>query len=116
MSDDQQVGSNLKGMDVLDFEGWNNADWHGVFAHHHTEDVLVDWKGQEPTHGIQEHIDAMKAYVDSAGGTPPQITSHPISFGSGEWTCVIGEFEDGSRMVTVAKWRDGAIAEEYIWA
>jgi hypothetical protein len=21
----------------------------------------------------------------------------------------------GSRMVTVAKWRDGAIAEEYIW-
>jgi hypothetical protein len=23
---------------------------------------------------------------------------------------------DGSRMVTVAKWRDGAIAEEYIWA
>jgi hypothetical protein len=27
-----------------------------------------------------------------------------------------GWFEDGSRMVTVAKWRDGAIAEEYIWA
>jgi len=58
----------------------------------------------------------MKAYVDSAGGTPPRITAHPIRFGSGEWTCVIGEFEDGSRMVTVAKWRDGAIAEEYIWA
>jgi hypothetical protein len=29
---------------------------------------------------------------------------------------VIGEFEGGGRMVTVAKWRDGAIAEEYIWA
>jgi hypothetical protein len=28
---------------------------------------------------------------------------------------VIGEFEDGTRMVTVAKWRDGAVAEEYIW-
>ena len=37
------------------------------------------------------------------------------SFGSGDWTCVVGEFENGSRMVTVAKWRDGAIAEEYIW-
>jgi hypothetical protein len=36
-------------------------------------------------------------------------------FGSGEWTCVVGEFEGGGRMVTVAKWRDGAIAEEYIW-
>jgi hypothetical protein len=31
-------------------------------------------------------------------------------------TCVVGEFEGGGRMVTVARWRDGAIAEEYIWA
>jgi hypothetical protein len=111
-----RVEANLKGMDDLDFEGWNNADWHGVFAHHHTDDVHVDWKGQEPTKGIGPHIDAMKAYVDSAGGTPPQILSHPISFGSGEWTCVVGEFEGRGRMVTVARWRDGAIAEEYIWA
>jgi hypothetical protein len=28
---------------------------------------------------------------------------------------VVGEFEGGGRMVTVAKWGDGAIAEEYIW-
>ena len=42
MSNDEQVAGNLKGMDDLDFEGWNNADWHGVFAHHHTDDVLVD--------------------------------------------------------------------------
>jgi hypothetical protein len=111
-----QVAANLKGMDDLDFTGWNNADWHGVFAHHHADDVYVDWKGQEPTRGIQEHIDAMKSYVDSAGGTPPQIVAHPIAFGSGEWTCVIGEFEGGGRMVTVAKWRNGAIAEEYIWS
>jgi len=58
----------------------------------------------------------MKAYVDAAGGTPPQITSHPIKFGSGQWTCVIGEFGGGGRMVTVAKWVNGAIAEEYIWS
>jgi hypothetical protein len=113
---EDQVASNLKGMDDLDFIGWNNADWNGVFAHHHADDVLVDWKGQSPTHGIEQHIVAMKAYVESAGGTPPQITSHPISFGSGEWTCVVGEFEGGGRMVTVAKWHDGAITEEYIWA
>ncbi|MFE7422001.1 hypothetical protein [Rhodococcus sp. NPDC057529] len=55
----------------------------GLLAHHHTEDVLVDWKGQEPTRGVQAHIDAI---------------------------------EGGGRMVTVAKWRDGAITEEYIWA
>ena len=28
---------------------------------------------------------------------------------------MVGEFEGGGQMVTVAKWRDGAIAEEYIW-
>jgi hypothetical protein len=113
---DDEVTRNLQGMDELDFKGWNGADWQGVFARYHTDDVLVDWKGQTPTHGIKEHIDAMKAYVESAGGTPPQITSHPIRFGSGDWTCVVGEFQNGGRMVTVAKWRDGAIAEEYIWA
>jgi hypothetical protein len=113
---DNQVSANLKGMDDLDFAGWNNADWDGVVADHHTSDVLVDWKGQAPTRGIGEHIAAMKAYVESAGGTPPQIAAHPIAFGSGEWTCVIGEFEGGGRMVTVAKWVDGAIAEEYIWS
>jgi hypothetical protein len=32
-------------MDDLDFDGRNKADWNGVLAYHHTEDVLVDWKG-----------------------------------------------------------------------
>jgi hypothetical protein len=75
----------------------------------------VEVKGQPPTRGLQEHIEAMKALVESTGGTPIQVASHPIRFGSGEWTCVVGEFEGGGRMVTVAKWRDGAVAEEYIW-
>jgi hypothetical protein len=57
----------------------------------------------------------MKALVESTGGTPIQVASHPIRSGSGEWTCVVGEFEGGGRMVTLAKWRDGAIAEEYLW-
>jgi hypothetical protein len=48
---DAQVERNLEGMDALDFDGWNKADWDGVFAYHHTSDVLVDWKGQEPTRG-----------------------------------------------------------------
>jgi hypothetical protein len=114
MANDEVV-RNLRSMDELDFTGWNQADWQGVFARYHTDDVLVDVHGQPRTRGIKEHIDAMKAIVETTGGTPAQVASHPISFGSGEWTCVVGEFEDGSRMVTVAKWRDGAIAEEYIW-
>ena len=112
---DDVVTRNLQNMDELDFTGWNGADWDGVFARLHTDDVLVDLHGQPQTHGLQEHIDAMKAFVDAGGGTPAQVTSHPIRFGSGDWTCVVGENEQGSRMVTVAKWRDGAIAEEYLW-
>ena len=112
---DDDVTRNLQGMDELDFKGWNRADWPGVFTQSHTDDVVVYVEGQPPTRGIQEHIEAMKALVDSTGGRPVQVKSHPIGFGSGEWTCVVGELEGGGRMVTVAKWRDGAIAEEYIW-
>ncbi|GHJ48826.1 hypothetical protein Cs7R123_61680 [Catellatospora sp. TT07R-123] len=112
---DEAVTRHLAGMDELDFQAWNGADWHGLFARCHTDDVVVEVHGQPTTHGIGEHIDAMKELVRQAGGTPPQIVSHPIGFGSGDWTCVVGEFEDGRRMVTVAKWRDGAIAEEHIW-
>jgi hypothetical protein len=112
---DDTVTRNLKSMDELDFTGWNGADWDGVFARLHTDDVFVQVHGQPPTHGVREHIDAMKAFVESTGGAPIQVSSHPITFGSGDWTCVVGELAGGGRMVTVAKWSDGAIAEEYVW-
>ena len=67
---DDQVSRNLQSMDELDFTGWNQADWQGVFARSHTDDVLVDVHGQPETHGIEEHIDAMKAFVETTGGTP----------------------------------------------
>jgi hypothetical protein len=69
---EDQVKANLKAMDDVDFDGWNNADWHGVFAHQHTDDVFVDFKGHEPTRGLEDHIDAMKAFVESVGGHPAQ--------------------------------------------
>ena len=94
---DDQVAPNLTGMDELDFNGWNKADWNGVFAQHHTDDVAVYGKGQPPTHGIQEHIDAIKAPLESTGGTVPQITSHPSGSGpengqawSGRWKATAG--------------------------
>ena len=46
----------------------------------------------------------MKAYVDSAGGTPTQIASHPLKFESGDWTCVIGDWafsQEAGRFVLV---------------
>ena len=114
MDANETTRENLKNMDHLDFTAWNTPDWD-LFRRLHTADVHVEVSGQEDTHGIDAHVDAMKSLIEQAGGRPMQIQSHPISFGSGEWTCVVGEFASGDRMVTVAKWRDGAIAEEYIW-
>ena len=74
---DDTVTHNLESMDELDFTGWNRADWEGVFARHHTDDVLVEVPGQPPTHGIREHIQAMRAFVESTGGAPVQVKSHP---------------------------------------
>ena len=119
MTDKTVTGSEtatyLANMDSLDFEGWNRADWHGKFAEYHTADVKVAMSGTPDTSGLDAHIDWAKLFVEQTGGTPIQIVDHPIAFGSGEWTCVVGLLEDGRRMVTVAKWRDGAISEEYIW-
>ena len=112
-----QVKSNLEGMDDLDFTGWNNADWNGVFADHHTEDVLVDWKGQPPTYGHTgaHRRDEGLRRLRWRNPASDHVSSDFIwIWKSG--TCVIGEFEGGGRMVTVAKWVDGAIAEEYIWS
>lgn len=62
MADDVQ--RNLDAMDELDFVGWNNADWNGVFAHHHTDDVHVDWRGQPPT----EHPGPHRRHEGVRGG------------------------------------------------
>jgi hypothetical protein len=93
-------------MDRLDFTAWNTPDWN-LFRQLHTADVPVEVSGQEGTDGIDAHIDAMKSLIEQTGGQPMQVQSHPISFGSGEWTCVVGEFASGARMVDgcqVARW------------
>ena len=62
------------------------------------------WQGQAPTHGIEEHIEAMKSYVPRTEWGDPTITSHPIKFGSEGGHASLGN-PSGSRMVTVAKSR-----------
>lgn len=69
---DNTVTRNLERMAELDFMGWNRADWDGDFARHHSDDVFVEVHGQPPTHGIREHIQAMRAFVVSTGGATAQ--------------------------------------------
>ena len=45
MPNDDAVDRNLLGMDELDFVGWNNADWTGVFAHY--TPTMYSWTGKD---------------------------------------------------------------------
>jgi hypothetical protein len=106
-----QEEQNLENFDRVDFEAWNGPDWD-LFRQLHTPDVIVDWAGMR-TEGIDAHEEMARQFV--AAAPEGKIVDHPIKIAQGEWTAVVGEVAGGIRMVTVAKWRDGAIAEEYIF-
>ena len=99
--------TNATNFHVLDFVGWNNHDLD-FFRHLHTADVKVDFAGGR-TEGIDAHVEALQP----AWQPGSLITNHAPIIAEGEWTCMVGSLP-GAKMVTVAKWRGGAISEEYI--
>jgi hypothetical protein len=63
--------------------------------------------GENVTRGIEPHLDD----VDNIKGT--KIIAHPIKIAAGNWTIVTGQTDSNISMVTVARWEDNRIAEEY---
>jgi hypothetical protein len=104
--------ANLERFDELDFEGWNNQNWT-LFEELHSPDVLVDINGNT-TGGIEEHLQFGKA-AQSAAAEDLKILDHPIKIAAGDWTAVTGTLPGNVTMMTLARWEDGRIAEEYIW-
>ena len=100
--------TNATNFHVLDFVAWNNHDVD-VFRRLHTADVKVNFGGNQ-TEGIDAHVQALEPMWQPGG----VITNHKPIIAEGEWTCMVGVLGPNMRMVTVAKWRDGAISEEYI--
>jgi hypothetical protein len=102
----------------LDFKAWNNRDWD-LFRKLHTEDVRVVL-GSMVTDSLDSHVETMQAML---AATDSKIASHDIVFGSGEWTCCVATALDStstgrvlqSSVCTIARWRDGRIAEEYLF-
>lgn len=102
---------NLRLFDRLAFDAWNKDDWK-LFAELHTDDVMAE-AGGERTTGIEPHIDQSKRFL---AATPDgRVAAHPVSFGSGPWTCTIAQLTSGRKMAIVCRWRDGRIAEEYVF-
>jgi len=97
---------------MLDFVAWNNHDVD-MFRRLHTADVKVEFGGTT-TNGIDAHVQALEPMWQPNSA----ITHHMPVVAEGEWTCVVGASgpPNNMRMVTVARWRDGAISEEYLFS
>ena len=105
--------ANLDRFDKLDFEAWNNRNWT-LFREIHSPDVLVvDFNGNT-TRGIEQHLQWAMAAV-SAAPESSKVLAHPIKIAAGDWTAVTGTLPGNLTMITVAHWKDGRIAEEYLF-
>ena len=132
-ADERGVKVHIATFDALDFDVFTHQRWDRLHESH-SQDVTVHWPDGHITKGIEKHIEDLKAMFVYAPDT--RILVHPIKFGSGDWTSVIGEMEgtftqpmptpDGKSipptgkpfkltMCTVGHWRGGVMDEEYLF-
>lgn len=134
MNNDQLTEERLRRFDSLDFQFYSNQKWDS-FAISHDANIKVYYPDGTTTTGLNpQHIDMLTQMFAFAPDT--KIKSHPVKFGSGDWTCVIGEMEGtfskpmpagngktipptGKKfklsMCTVGHWKDGKMIEEYLF-
>ena len=130
----EAIAANLEMFDDLDFNVFSGQKWAELHRSH-SHDVIVHWPDGRTTHGIDQHIEDLKALFVWAPDT--RIKEHPIKVGQGDWTAVIGYMEGtftepmptgyGSfiqptgkafkiRMATFSHWtKDGPMDEEYLF-
>ncbi len=82
--------AHLENFDDLDFNVFSGQKWDQL-GKSHAKDVIVHWPDGRTTTGIDVHIEDLKAMFVYAPDT--RILEHPVKFGSGEWTSVIGVME-----------------------
>lgn len=132
-SEKQIVAANIATFDDLDFNVFSNQKWD-LMSKSHAPDVIVHWPDGHITNGLDRHIDDLKAMT--AYAPDMKIKSHPVKFGSGEWTCVLGEVEGTFTrpmrlgharsiqptmrhfrypMTTIGRWRNGVMVEEFLF-
>lgn len=132
-TNDAQVATHLATFDDLDFNVFSNQRWDQL-QKSHAKDIAVHWPDGHVTHGIDVHIQDLKAMFVYAPDT--RIKEHPIKVGSGDWTAVYGIMEgtftkpmptaDGKSiapsgksfklpMATFGHWKNGVMDEEYLF-
>lgn len=132
IANNARVALRLLRFDSLDFDVYSNQRW-GQLHVSHAANILVHYPDGHTTTGLPAHIAELKPLFVFAPDT--KIKSHPVKFGTGEWTSVIGEMEGtftqpmpvgGGKlmpptgkhfkvsMVTVGRWQGGQMVEEFL--
>jgi hypothetical protein len=127
------VAEHHKTFDTLDFDVFSNQKWDRLHESH-SDDIAFVWPDGHETKGIAKHIKNMKRMFVYAPNT--SIKAHPVEFGSGDWTLVIGVMTGtfsrpmpmpGGESIpptrksfkipvaTIGHWRDGKMDKEYMF-
>jgi hypothetical protein len=127
------VTAHLETFDDLDYNVFSNGKWREL-QRSHAPDVTVHWPDGHVTHGIEKHIEDLKAMFVWAPDT--RIKLHPVKLGQQDWTAVVGIMEgtfsqpmpmaDGTvtlptgkayktQMATIGRWKKGVMEEEYLF-
>lgn len=127
------TAKHLKTFDELDLVAFNNRDMKRI-KEIHADDVKVYNPDGTVTKGMTpHHADELQFLFDTFSFV---VTDHIVGFGYGEWTAGISISEgkwvkpltlpDGTvlpptgkkvriKIATIARWKDGRIAEEYLF-
>ena len=91
-TDDKALAeTRLMRFDTLDFDFYSGQKWDSL-AISHAANIKVYYPDGSITEGLfPQHIDMLKPMFVFAPDT--KITLHPVKFGTGDWTTVIGEME-----------------------
>ncbi|UGY09020.1 ester cyclase [Phyllobacterium pellucidum] len=87
---EKTTDTNLKTFDTLDFDVYTNQKWDRL-GESHAADILVHYPDGHTTKGLHDHVEELKAIFVYAPDT--HINVHPVRFGQGQWTGVIGVME-----------------------
>lgn len=91
-TDEQSLtATRLVRFDSLDFNFYSGQIWDSL-AISHDDNIKVYYPDGSITEGLSpKHIDMLKPMFVFAPDT--KIKTHPVKFGNGDWTAVIGEME-----------------------
>jgi predicted ester cyclase len=83
----KMIAQNLMKFDTLDFDVFSNQKWDRL-KESHAQDIIVSWPDGHDTHGIDKHIEDLKAMFVALPDL--KIIEHPIKIANGHWTSVTG--------------------------